>query len=307
MRITATVAAALAVALSSGPTWADVPQHHRVDIVQQAVDAGVAAAAADGVTQHVSLVDRTTGRLVASDGGGVQVVSESIVKLFTVAYYLVQYDGHLPGDLAADLHQMIVRSDDALESRYWTTAAVPAMATRYHLGSTANGPKTGPHDWGWEYITADDEALFLYRMSVDPVVGPFLMDAMAQVAPVGADGFDQHFGFNALSGAHGSKQGAHGSKQGWTDRNTSDAINIHSVGWTARYFGAILETSDSPQYDTMREDSTATAQRVAALPSPAPAAAVELTSADRTALSTISNRVDALVRHLLSVLGAGSR
>ena len=265
----------------------------------QAIDDGVAAASADGIAQHVALVDRSTGRLVASRGGDVQVISESIVKLFTVAYYLVQYDGHLPEAMAADLHEMIVHSDDSIESRYWTTAAVPAMAARYHLGSTANGVKTGPHDWGWEYITADDEAMFLYRTSMDPTVGPFLMDAMANVAPVGADGFDQHFGFNALTGDHGSKQG-------WTDVDTSPAINIHSVGWTARYFGAILETSDSPQYDTMRADSTATAQRVAALDQPLVSARV-MTATERAALAGVSAAVSTLIHRLLALVGlAGS-
>ena len=261
----------------------------------------MAAAAADGVAQHVALVDKSTGRLVASRGGNVQVISESIVKLFTVAYYLVHYDGHLPDAMAADLHEMIVHSNDSIESEYWTTAAVPAMATRYHLGSTANGPKTGPHDWGWEYITADDEAMFLYRASIDPVVGPFLMDAMAEVAPVGADGFDQHFGFNALTGTHGSKQG-------WTDRNTSQAINIHSVGWTGRYFGAILETSDSPQYDTMRTDSTATARRIAALDqqqSPAPARTTDSSpmTADKVALAHVAATLSTFLRRLLALIG----
>lgn len=265
------------------------------DVAQHAVDTGVAAAAADGVDQHVALVDRATGRLVASRGGDVQVISESIVKLFTVAYYLVQYDGHLPVAMADDLHEMIVHSDDSIESRYWTTAAVPAMATRYHLASTANGPKTGPHDWGWEYITADDEAMFLYRASTDPVVGPFLTDAMANVAPVGADGFDQHYGFNALTGSHGSKQG-------WTDRNTSQAINIHSVGWTARYFGAILETSDTPQYDTMRSDSTSTARLIAALDRQ-PVAVRALTSSEQIALAGVTSAMTALVRRLLALVG----
>lgn len=286
------VASVLLTAGSIQPAVAAVSPAADVN-AQQAVDAGVAAASADGVDQYVALVDRNTGRLVASRGGDVQVISESIVKLFTVAYYLVQYDGRLPADMAADLHEMIVHSNDSIESRYWTTAAVPAMATRYHLPSTANGPKTGPHDWGWEHITADDEATFLYRASIDPVVGPFLMDAMAGVAPVGADGFDQHFGFNALTGTHGSKQG-------WTDRNTSQAINIHSVGWTGRYFGAILETSDSPQYDTMRADSTATARLVAALDQPP---TVQAPTVDPAALAAVTRGLSRLVSRLLALVG----
>ena len=268
---------------------------------QQAIDRGVQAAADDGINQYVALVDRSTGKLVASSGGNTQVISESIVKLFTVAYYLVKYDGKLPSAMADDLHEMIVHSNDHIESEYWTTAAVPAMAARYGLTHTANGARTGPHDWGWEYITADDEATFLYQASNDPVVGPFLTDAMANVASVGSDGFDQGFGFNSLSGDHGSKQG-------WTDLNTSQAINIHSVGWTDKYFGAILETSDTPQYNTMRADSTATADLIDGLQSAAERAAEQHASAARTAAlvasirAAISARVLALHTTTVGVL-----
>lgn len=261
---------------------------------QQAVDQGAADAASDGIEQYVALVDRSTGTLSASTGGDTQVISESIVKLFTVAYYLVQHDGRLPSEMATDLHEMIVHSDDRIESQYWTTAAVPAMAQRYHLANTANGPKTGPHDWGWEYITADDEAMFLYRASKDPVVGPFLMDAMSEVVPVGADGFDQDFGFNALDGDHGSKQG-------WTDLDTSDAINIHSVGWTDRYFGAILETSSSPRYSRMRQDSTATAHLVSGLRSAAQIQATELLT-EGSAGTALAASLSRVIRHLLGVI-----
>ena len=39
-------------------------------------------------------------------------------------------------------------------------AFVPAMAARYGLSDTENGPRTDSQDWGWELITADDEATF---------------------------------------------------------------------------------------------------------------------------------------------------
>ena len=152
---------------------------------------------------------------------------------------------------------MIIHSDDEIESSLWNVDIVPAMAARYGLGNTSNGPKTGPHDWGWELITADDEADFLFKMSNDPQVAPLLMDAMANVAPTGSDGFDQSFGLNALTGDHGSKQG-------WTDVGSAAQVQIHSVGWTDRYFVAILQTSTDSDYDTMRADSTRTAQAVLA-------------------------------------------
>ena len=188
----------------------------------------------------MAVVDRTTGQRLASSGGQQQYISESIVKLFTVAYYVVEHDGHLDQDLTDTLQYMIIHSDDHIESELWNTDIVPTMAERYHLSHTSNGPKTGPHDWGWELITADDEADFLYRMSKDPEVAPILLPAMRQVATTGSDGFDQDFGMNALSGDHGSKQG-------WTDVGSADEVQIHSVGWTEP-----LLCRDPPDFDRGR-------------------------------------------------------
>ena len=221
--------------------------------VQQVVDRSVAAAADAGIEQSVAVVDRTTGERVADNGGSEQYISESIVKLFTVAYYEHRAGGRVDDQLAATLRTMIVNSDDAIESSLWNTDIVPSAAEQYGLTDTRNGPKTGPHDWGWELITADDEADFLYAMSKDPEVAPLLLPAMADVAPTGADGFDQSFGLNALSGDHGSKQG-------WTDVGSSDHVQVHSVGWTDRYFVAILQTSTTAGYDEMRAAATQTAQ-----------------------------------------------
>ena len=224
---------------------------------QAAVDSAVAAAAADGIEQSVAVVDRSTGELVASSGGDQQYISESIVKLFTVAYYAVQAGGHPDDSMAHLLRTMIINSDDSIESSLWSTDIVPTIAARYGLDNTRNGPKTGPHDWGWELITADNEAKFLYEMSNDPQVAPLLMDAMANVALTGSDGFDQDFGMNALPGDHGSKQG-------WTDVGSSGQVQIHSVGWTDQSFVAILQASNNSDDDTMRADSSATARAVLA-------------------------------------------
>ena len=224
---------------------------------QAAVDSAVAAAAADGIEQSVAVVDRSTGELVAGSGGDQQYISESIVKLFTVAYYAVQAGGHPDDSMAHLLRTMIINSDDSIESSLWSTDIVPTIAARFGLDNTRNGPKTGPHDWGWELITADNEAKFLYEMSNDPQVAPLLMDAMANVALTGSDGFDQDFGMNALPGDHGSKQG-------WTDVGSSGQVQIHSVGWTDQSFVAILQASNNSDDDTMRADSSATARAVLA-------------------------------------------
>ena len=260
--------------------------------VQAAVDSSVDQAATDGIQQSVAVVDRNSGAVLAVRNGDSPYICESIVKLFTVAYYDTQADGHPDPELADRLRTMIIYSDDRIESSLWNTAIVPAMAARYALGHTANGARTGPHDWGWETITASDEAKFLYEMSHDAEVAPSLLPAMADVAPSGADGFDQGFGLNALTGDHGSKQG-------WTDIGSADRVQIHSVGWTGPYFVAILQTSTSASYDAMRSAATRTARAVqtaGADPSPGGAAPDPRTTTNDADLRATALAIDAEIR-----------
>lgn len=223
---------------------------------QQVVALGPSYAAANDIEQSVAIVDRATGELVASSGGDEIYATESILKLFTAAYYLVQSDGAPDGDLADQLHALIADSDNDIQSALWQWDIVPSIAERYGLPDTDNGPSSSPTSWGSDLTTANDQALFLYRMSVDPLVGPTVMAAMSATAQSGSDGFDQEYGLNALAGEHGSKQG-------WSDPGWSPA-NMHSVGWTGRYFAAILQTSATADYATMRASSTHTAKLIAA-------------------------------------------
>jgi hypothetical protein len=240
------------------------------DAVQATVDGAVAAAAADDVQQSVAVLDRTDGTLLASAGGDTVYNSESILKLFTAAYYLVQADGQPDAGTAEALRTMIEVSDNGIQSDLWRRDIVPTIAERYGLTSTTNAANASSRNWGSGKITANDQVRFLWGMSQDPLVGPSLMGWMAAAAPTGSDGFDQAFGLNALTGDHGAKQG-------WSDSGWSP-YNIHSVGWTGRFFVAILQTSYSAGSDTMKAASTFTAQvledRSDAMYPPAPAAPV---------------------------------
>lgn len=226
-----------------------------------AVASGVAQAAAQGVTSYVSVVDRQTGEVVAETANAhQQVASESVMKLFIASYYAVQAGGsaNLSAGRAGQLSTMIRYSDDGVASALFSSAIIPTIAARYGLGETANA--TNPGHWGAARITAHDMTTFLYRMSVDPQVGPWLMGLMAQTAPNGSDGFDQAFGFNALSGDHGSKQG-------WgSDNWTSQPNAVHSVGYTDQWFAAVLQTGGSGTYRLMRDTATTTARLIQAAP-----------------------------------------
>ena len=256
-------AAPLASAFAAGPATGSTmiiattaPADTSSASLSRTAAASVANAAANDVEQSIAVVDRLTGELVISEGGDEVFNTESILKLFTAAFYLVESDGAPDPGLAADLRALIEVSDNGVQSALWMEEIVPTIADRYGLTSTWNGPYSGPESWGSDQTTANDQALFLYRMSLDPIVAPQLMSWMAGTEPTGTDGFNQEFGFNALTGDHGSKQG-------WSDPDWSPA-NLHSVGWTARYFAAVLQNSPTATYATMRATSTQAAQVIAA-------------------------------------------
>jgi len=259
---------------------------------QQAADYGAANAAANEVEQAVAVVDRTTGALVAENNGGQVFNSESILKLFTAAFYLTEAAGPPESWLVDDLRTMITTSDNGIQTDLWDYEIIPTIAERYDLADTNNGYAASPESWGSDRTTATDQALFLYRMSVDPEMGPLLMTWMAATTPTAADGFDQSFGLAALTGDHGSKQG-------WSDPDWSPA-NLHSVGWTGRYFVAILQTSPTATYATMRATSTTTAQSLAG---------VVVASADKPS-TTSAHHVNRgefgrLIRHSFESSGIG--
>ena len=208
----------------------------------QAVSAAAAHAAATGTTAFISVRDRSTGAILAQTGNAdSQVGSESIFKLFLAAYYLRLYGGYAnaPGSVTDQLSYMIRYSDDATADSLYTDNAVPTMASVYGLTETSNSTDRSGH-WGASRITAHDMSQFLYDASQDSEVGPWLFPVMAQVNATGSDGFDQYFGFNALSGTHGSKQG-----WGCDSYFTAQTCAIHSVGYTDRYVAAVLQLAGS--------------------------------------------------------------
>ncbi|HYN74271.1 MAG TPA: hypothetical protein VES60_17390 [Nakamurella sp.] len=217
-----------------------------------AVADAVNYAANRSVTPFISVVDRGTGAITAQTGNAqAQVASESIMKLLLASYYLVLYGGYTatPDSVKNQLAYMLEYSDDDTASKMFSADAVPTIAARDGLGNTTNATDRVGH-WGAVRITAGDMTNFLFRASQDPAVGPWLIPVMAQTAPNGSDGFDQHFGLNAVSGDHGSKQGW-GCDSFWT----SPSCAIHSVGYTDRSFVAVLQLSTGYP-DPMRDTST---------------------------------------------------
>lgn len=229
----------------------------------RATEAAVATASSKGVFSFVSVVDRYDGAVLArTPNADTQVASESIMKLFLAAYYLKSYGGYnaTPQRIRDQLAFIIQYSDDATTSALFTNSAIPTVAAWYGLPNTTNA-HGNPGYWGAARITAADMTRFLYAAGRDPQVGPWLLPTMAGTAAHGSGpdrNWNQAYGLNALQGEHGSKQGW-GCDSYWTKPSCA----IHSVGFTDKYFVAILQLSYAMP-GAMPASATATARRIQA-------------------------------------------
>lgn len=224
-----------------------------------AVGASVNQAAGQGITQYVSIVDRSTGKVVYSTANAsTQVASESIVKLYIAVWWLHQTNGDASAVPCGDIGYMIRESDDDTATSCWREDILPDVSSWYGLGDSTNNPGDWTY-WGAAHISAADVATLLYRAGEDPLVGSWLIDQMLQTAPSGSDGYDQDFGFRAVQGA--------ASKQGWDQDGywLPASGMIHSAGYVGNLAAAVLQMGDlSSQEDLMHTTATDTAQVIAA-------------------------------------------
>jgi hypothetical protein len=205
---------------------------------RSAVTAAVQAAAAKGITQSVVVLDRKTGKTIVSVDDDREVPAVSIAKLLFATDELVQAGGgaHLDADDAADLFDMIRRSNDDLADVYYgyhgESAIVQRVADEYHL--TGTEPAPDPRYWGGITVTAEDIASLLRQTLADPAIGPYLAAPMKAASHTAADGYDQEFGMNAVARA--------GSKQGW-GCCLGGVVAIHSAGFTTDRIVVVLSTA----------------------------------------------------------------
>ena len=206
--------------------------------VAHAVTDAVEQAAAGGITEHVVVLDRSTGQTITSVGADLAVPSMSLVKLFIATDAIAQAGGvdQLADTDRSALTTMIEQSDDEIAQDYYDADGgddiVERTAARYGLTGTAPSPE--PEYWGDVQVTAADLASFLRQALADPQTGPFLTAAMNASAATGSDGFDQRFGVHALSGT--------GSKQGW-GCCLGGVLALHSVGYSADRIVVVLSTA----------------------------------------------------------------
>jgi hypothetical protein len=224
---------------------------------QDTAVAAVQAAGARGERAAVAVYDRHTGAFYAAGDADSFYASASLVKVAIAGQLLVT--GQM-GAVEGTAWDMIVRSSDsaanALYGRVGGDSVMNAFADRYGLGGYFAPPAMRGW-WGITNVTARGMVLLYAAIANDPVVGPWLMNAMANTQCAGADGYPQCFGIpSATSGWR--------VKQGWMANAPSDSAGyIHSTGYVGgdRYAVALL-TSGAPsiygQYG--RDTSTIMAQ-----------------------------------------------
>ena len=212
------------------------------DELPAALADAVTAAAELGEQQDlrtaVAVVDvRTGGCVLAGDDGG-DFAAASVVKVMIAARLLTE--GAMSGATADAAWAMITRSDDEAGNQLWMQAGGPELEPwieeHYDLPDLGS-PNGIAGRWGNTHVSAVGLAQLYGRLVADPVVWPWLGDAMHAMTPSAADGTDQLFGLGAAA------PGA-AVKQGWASGSSDDpaAAVVNSTGVVAgdRYAVVLL-------------------------------------------------------------------
>ena len=197
--------------------------------VQQAVDAAVAYAQAQGYLSGLAAIDMVTGQAYSAGLATAYFPTESTIKVLLAANLLAT--GKMTGETEATARTMIQASDDAAANRlYWAAGGDGVLAwaaARYGIANLGTAPALGPGWWGSFGVTPLGFAQFLAAARTDPAVGPWLYDAMAGIRDVASDGTNQVFGLHAADPGGAVKQGWGGDVPG------GNATMTPSVGWVA--------------------------------------------------------------------------
>lgn len=198
-----------------------------------AVNAGLAQAvsyaASQGERSAAAHYDTETGSYLAAGGTDTDFSTASVVKVFIAAELLLT--GQMTGDTASTAYQMIT-----------------TIANHYGI-SDLGSPPADTGQWGETQVTADGLVHLYAKLKADPVVWPWLSNAMANATQDGTDGTDQCFGIPSAAASWSVKQGwmtglGPGStynSTGFVDGNRY-ALVILTSGSTAQYGQYMAET-----------------------------------------------------------------
>ena len=152
--------------------------------------------------------DRRTGTVYAGGDLDRAFYSASVVKVLIATRLLVDGKAERPS-VRDQMRRMIVDSDDAAATALYPLAGAKGLAAwirqRYQISGISATARPG--SWGLTEITGQGVVDFYTVVADDPLVGPWLLDAMGATAHVGSDGFNQNFGLMATAGHWRVKQG----------------------------------------------------------------------------------------------------
>ncbi|MEV7041368.1 serine hydrolase [Amycolatopsis sp. NPDC051061] len=198
----------------------------------KAVPEGAALAALVPGKVSVLVRDRKSGDVV-SYRPDATYTSASLVKL------LIAVEALQRGEPAAEVAEMLSRSDDDVASRLWMKLGGPAIVTSWakRIGMTSTRPPADPTHWGSTLVTATDLARFYaYLMDEAPEgTRQVVLRALDGATEHGADGFDQFFG---IPGAVTAADWA--VKQGWSCCDPGRDLHTSGLVGGRRYIVVVL-------------------------------------------------------------------
>lgn len=182
-------------------------------------------AAENDANVAVAVLDTATGSYYGSLAATDPFPAESVVKVLIAAKLLAT--GQMTGSTEQLAYQMITQSDDDAADTLWGQVGGPDVvgwaAQRY--GITDLGSPPIEYDWwGNTKLTARGMVELYAAIKADPVVGPWLLNAMGNMSTVAADGTDQRFGLAAQTSVGDFKQGWGG------DDDSFDSEQLNSTG-----------------------------------------------------------------------------
>jgi hypothetical protein len=216
----------------------------------RAVNAAYAYGRQRGERVAVALFDRKTHRYYVAGDVDSYYASASVMKVFIATKLLVTGQSKNP-TIANLMWRMITLSDDnAADYLYGIVGAAgvaPWAAARYHVAGIAATPIS--NYWGLTRITARAMVNYYNAVISDPTVGPWLLNAMANMHAPAADGWPQNFGIPSVSSGWRVKQG-------WMCC-LDNLTRMHSTGFVNgdRYTVALLTEGSPADYGLFGRDT----------------------------------------------------
>ena len=203
-------------------------------------------AASNGYRVGIVVRDTKTGTVQTAGAADTEFVSASVIKTLIATRLLVE--GKVRGDTARLAYRMITLSDNDATNRLYPRAGGRTLIpwTERHYGIHNLGTPTPKRLW-WGYTTLVPRALaeFYAKVKQDPLVAPWLLNAMHHIAKYSYVGEYQWWGLPSATTHAAVKQGWD-TAFGHANVNTTGYVNgdryvvvIMTRGPTSSYLGPI--------------------------------------------------------------------